>query len=282
MRNLHKVALTVATFFVGMNAAMAASPVGQWNVTFFFKPGLIQVPPRASASSRTGAGSRPRSPAGRVAGSRRATGSAGTARPAALSPPRSARSTATGRSAAASMPAYSPSTASRAAVAIGTPPSWAAAVARALQRPGTRLDPATPPSRRSPDGPRPVAGARCRAPLRQARCAGLQAAPTRRRGGRGPPGRVRHAGFPVPGIPRPEASPRTRILTPASTASHKVPMIVHALVPVVSVEQRPHWELNLVQYRDINFFRPADQIEVLPFPIDRVRGFSTSLTRSPS
>ncbi len=42
MRNLHKVALTVATFFVGMNAAMAASPVGQWNVTFFFEPGLIQ------------------------------------------------------------------------------------------------------------------------------------------------------------------------------------------------------------------------------------------------
>ena len=42
MTTLRKLAATAAALFVGMNAAMAASPVGQWNVTFFFEPGLIQ------------------------------------------------------------------------------------------------------------------------------------------------------------------------------------------------------------------------------------------------
>ena len=42
MRTCYKAALTAAAFFVGMNAAMAASPVGQWNVTFYREPSLAK------------------------------------------------------------------------------------------------------------------------------------------------------------------------------------------------------------------------------------------------
>jgi hypothetical protein len=42
LRTCYKAALTAAAFFVGMNAAMAASPVGQWNVTFYEEPSLAK------------------------------------------------------------------------------------------------------------------------------------------------------------------------------------------------------------------------------------------------
>jgi hypothetical protein len=36
----HKIALTLATLLVGTNAAMAASPVGLWDVQFFNEPAI--------------------------------------------------------------------------------------------------------------------------------------------------------------------------------------------------------------------------------------------------
>jgi len=41
MKIHHKLALTLATLLVGTNAALAASPVGLWEVRFSFDPGLI-------------------------------------------------------------------------------------------------------------------------------------------------------------------------------------------------------------------------------------------------
>src|SRR5690348_7231568 len=43
MRTRYRVALAAAAFFVGTNAATAASPVGQWNVTFYVEPNLAKA-----------------------------------------------------------------------------------------------------------------------------------------------------------------------------------------------------------------------------------------------
>jgi hypothetical protein len=42
MRTCYKAVLAATACFVGMNAAMAASPVGQWNVTFHVEPSLTK------------------------------------------------------------------------------------------------------------------------------------------------------------------------------------------------------------------------------------------------
>lgn len=42
MRPRLRAVLTAALFFAGMNAAVAASPVGQWNVTFYLEPNLTK------------------------------------------------------------------------------------------------------------------------------------------------------------------------------------------------------------------------------------------------
>src|SRR4051812_7562575 len=61
--------------------------------------------------------------------------------------------------------------------------------------------------------------------------------------------------------------------TGAYCITPKVPVNVHALVPVVSVEWGTSLgNSNLVQYHDINSFCPANEIEVLTFSFDRVGG----------
>src|SRR5689334_22921583 len=42
MRTRLRAVLTAASFFAGADAAMAASPVGQWNVTFYQEPNLTK------------------------------------------------------------------------------------------------------------------------------------------------------------------------------------------------------------------------------------------------
>ena len=42
MRTRLRAVLTAALFFAGADAAVAASPVGQWNVTFYIEPNLAK------------------------------------------------------------------------------------------------------------------------------------------------------------------------------------------------------------------------------------------------
>ena len=147
LRTCYKAALTAAAFFVGMNAAMAASPVGQWNAKFYIEPNLAKgatqgvcYEPDGTWFSTTFAGWH----GGWFQDGDRfrwygTTGTVGTAEFGQVS---SAPSTRPVR-----RPTSTPSPASRMASATGSPRRWAARASRRRPPP-----PAAAAIRPSPEG----------------------------------------------------------------------------------------------------------------------------------